>query len=473
MNKNKKIPSKGKKQINPVQIVKKNEEQNVVNETLISQTDFLANVSVLKNNISINDCMDYENPLVHYLSVRHSCRKNSFNQTRVENVTKEFEVMTAKKKPAIKPSQLRNERSKTKCDNYKLIVESGGVLVPLRNIENKKDLAWNYFKHLSLNSVVSKEAYCELCFESGSLVKYSNSSLTVLKGHLSSKHDINTKNPKMKTIYSIMSGKCAENSKEEIILRLTIYHVMTLTPFHHVESPYTKEMLVFAGLVSDPTECPSERSLSDNGLEKLHRFVHEELKKELSESPSYITAMFDCWTDIARRNYYAIIVRFLSTDFGIKEYVICFKKLQYKDAVTEAETFTKVTNDLGLYNKKFIAVSDKGSDMISVCKLLKMPRQDCIAHGLHNLINADVLPKTVIVKNFLRKLREVLSCLRYRSEDLMVELQLEQDTAKAEWISNFSKIGKLFFRVKIGPLHSNTFLQTLNQSITKVKKSSY
>lgn len=114
----------------------------------------------------------------------------------------------------------------------------------------------------------------------------------------------------------------------------------------------------------------------------------------------------------------------------------------YKDAATEAEVFSNLMEELGISHKKFLAISDRGSDMIAVCKMLNMTRQNCIGHGLHNLINADVLPKTTIVKEFLKKLREILSIFRYKGNDIMIDFQLENDKTKAEYIENFSKIGK-------------------------------
>lgn len=441
-------------------IVESNKTLNETNAGFIPPVE----TPVSKNN----SC---SNPLILYLSEKHTTRKVTHNaavranvsfpqvanvsdindipyipwsdEEEIVELSDEIKVLSVKKKgPTIKPKQLRIDRDSKSQQNYNLIIESGGSLVPLR--VNKPDKAWCHFKHLKFNGVVSKEIYCEICFTNGSLCKYSiTSSLSVLKVHLNNKHDIQTKNPKMKTIKNMLGeGNSNGKSREEVILHLTIYFVMTQTPFHHIESQYTKDFLKYSGLLEDTKECPSQRSLSDNGLEKVFQFVQGEVKEQLKKAPPYITTAFDCWSDVARRHYYAIIMRFLTEDFEVKEYVVAFKKLMYKDAVCEAEAFTKVVDNYGLGDKKFIAVSDKGSDMVSLCKQLKMNRQDCIAHGLHNLINADVLPKTKVIKKLLKKLREILSCLRYRAEDLMVELQLEQDAAKAEYLASIGKIGK-------------------------------
>lgn len=351
-------------------------------------------------------------------------------------------ALSVKKTRKIKPKELKSIRQNCERENYEKLIENGAELIPIDD-ENKTDEAWKYFKYLSERGEVTHKHYCELCFKKGSLVSYEKTtSITSLKGHLYNKHGIDVKNPKMKAIKAIMEGKDVKNKKEELVLQLTIYFVMTLTPFHHIQNEYTRAFLCFTGIIADPEECPNERSLSDNGLEKLYRYVHDEIKNELQSAPKYITTLFDCWSDISRRSYFAIILRFLNENFYVKEYVVAFKNLQYKDAVTEAETFTKVINQFGLVDKKFIAVSDKGADMLCVCKILKINRQDCVAHGLHNLVNADILPKTTVVNIFLKKLREVLSVLRYRSEDLILDLQLQQDKLKAELLEKFSKIGK-------------------------------
>lgn len=106
-----------------------------------------------------------------------------------------------------------------------------------------------------------------------------------------------------------------------------------------------------------------------------------------------------------------------------------------------------MVSTFGLQHKQFIAVSDKGADMLRLCRLLKVDRIDCLAHGLHNLITADVIPRCPVIQNLLKKLREILSVLRYRSNDLKIDLQLDKDREKAEWLERFANISKFFLNL--------------------------
>lgn len=82
-------------------------------------------------------------------------------------------------------------------------------------------------------------------------------------------------------------------------------------------------------------------------------------------------------------------------------------------------------------------LSDRGSDMLRLCRLKRMNRVDCCAHGLHNLLKSDVILKTRLVKGILswyykevqlsierEVLRFTFSAYRKRTKDAEIKIGL-------------------------------------------------
>lgn len=124
------------------------------------------------------------------------------------------------------------------------------------------------------------------------------------------------------------------------------------------------------------------------------------------------------------------------------ELVVAFRCLEYKTADSELKILNTCLHDYQLEDKELIAVSDKGSDMLRLCRLKSINRLDCCAHGLHNLLNADVIPKVRSIKEFLQKLRKILSAMRYRLSDIKTDFAIETDSQKAKLLLKFSEMGK-------------------------------
>lgn len=196
------------------------------------------------------------------------------------------------------------------------------------------------------------------------------------------------------------------------------------------------------GVIKNSKDAPSSKSLSEIGLERIYRTVQNGMMELFKNSPECIVVIFDGWMDRAKRHYFAIIFRFLTPTFEIVEFVVAFECLEYKTADSELKVLNKCIEEYQLENKQLIAVSDKGSDMLRLCRLKQMNRLDCCAHGLHNLLNADVIPKTRLIKQFLQKIRKILSAMRYRLSDIKTDFSLENDSQKAKLLLKFSELGK-------------------------------
>lgn len=321
---------------------KQHKEKTVVPENL---ENTIVNIEdTTDKNVFDSPCSD---PLIRYLQIQHTIprfEKQNFEGTLVEEVcegaenvqeniprfeNQNFEETLVEevceaaenvqelcvKTKKMKPFEIRKARSDSAAHNFEILVKSGAHL---EDIMGKKDEAWEKFKRVNINGKLLKKYYCGLCWEKGRVQEYElRCSLSSLKKHLLTVHDLDLTNRRMATLNAIMAGSPYEikSKKEELIVRLALKYIMTLTPFHQIENKYERDFLMYSGLIKDPSDAPSERSLSDNGLEKLYLYCRDMVTYELKNSPQMLVTLFDGWSDLARRSYFAIILRFLTDTF--------------------------------------------------------------------------------------------------------------------------------------------------------------
>lgn len=320
--------------------------------------------------------------------------------------------------------------------------KSGAELVNIVR-GRKADAAWEYFKVLEINGERYEDTkmFCSLCWSKGHIKGFSeHTSLSVLKTHLENVHEKNLKNPKVPAMSK--AGLVHRNTKDDLVTNTSLMFLMMNIPFNQADNPYFIDWLKRYGVIEVAKDAPSSKALSDTGLERLHKSVQEGMIELLKDSPKYIVAVFDCWMDCSKRHFFAIILRFLTSKFQIVELVVAFRCLEYKTADSELKILNTCLHDYQLEDKELIAVSDKGSDMLRLCRLKSINRLDCCAHGLHNLLNADVIPKVRSIKEFLQKLRKILSAMRYRLSDIKTDFAIETDSQKAKLLLKFSEMGK-------------------------------
>lgn len=369
---------------------------------------------------------------------RSETMARSFNSPDVQSISS-----PRQSKGTINPKILQKIRQQEKCEMIKKIQDSNSTFIPLK----KKDPSWELFGIIKINevNVMKDHIFCKLCYEDGILRKYKNSSsLSVLKLHLENEHNQNTKNVRMKNVPSILLGELTEgiSQKEQLLLRVSLYIVMSLRPFSDVENPYFIDLLIYSNVIESADEVPKASAVKNTGLDRIYNFVTRGMKELLLHSPDYIVILFDCWQDCTRRSFLNVIVSFIDEKFNPVRLMIAFRKLFYKDAETEKTIVLSALEAFGLKHKKLIGISDRGSDMIKLSKILKMQRIDCTAHGLHNLITRDVLPRVKPVEAVLVKLREITSVLRYRSNDLRTDFNLEASHAALKILKQISDLGE-------------------------------
>lgn len=352
-----------------------------------------------------------------------------------------FASMSIVRKATIPPARLKQIRQQKAAYNAQLLVEAELVL---KDIKGKTNDGWKYFAELDGSDGLKGRYCCRICYKEGSMTTYSiKTSLSTLKAHLEAAHQIESKQPRMKSTDQLYNCKIdIKDSRDALITRTALMFIMTCNPFHMIKNQFFVDWLVTMNVIKTEKDAPSERQLSETGLERLFLFVKKEMVDQFKKAPRFLAAIFDCWTDMTQRHFFGIIFRFLNEEFEIVEFVVCFKVLNYKTSNQEMEIFNEIIQEFNLSDRNFIAVSDRGSDMLKLCRLKKMERSDCIAHAIHNLISRDVIPKIPVVNNLLKKLRAVLSAFRYRMKDLKTELKIEADREKAEFLKKVISMGE-------------------------------
>lgn len=351
-------------------------------------------------------------------------------------------ILYSVKKVAINPKKLEQNRLLKKNETVENLSKSGAVLVNIVR-GRKADEAWEFFKILELNGERYEDSkmFCSLCWLNGCIKGFSEqTSLSVLKTHLENIHEKNLKNPKLPAISK--TGLVHRHTKDDLVTNTSLMFLMMNIPFNQAENSYFIDWLKRYGVIENIKDAPSSKALSNTGLERLYKSVQDGMIELLKDSPKYIVAVFDCWMDCSKRHFFAIILRFLTSKFQIIELVVAFRCLEYKTADSELKILNDCLQDYQLQEKELIAVSDKGSDMLRLCRLKSIDRLDCCAHGLHNLLNTDVIPKVRSVKELLSKLRKILSAMRYRLSDIKTDFAIEADSQKAKLLLKFSEMGK-------------------------------
>lgn len=91
----------------------------------------------------------------------------------------------------------------------------------------------------------------------------------------------------------------------------------------------------------------------------------------------------------------------------------------------------------------FIQVTDKGSNMLKACRLLKVLNFWCIGHGIHNLLMKDCFPRIDGVAELLDKIQQTIDKLRYRQQELESEFHRSNDELGKRLLEIIGHVGEV------------------------------
>jgi len=123
---------------------------------------------------------------------------------------------------------------------------------------------------------------------------------------------------------------------------------------------------------------------------------------------------------------------------------------------TSENLANKVFNMLRKFNlqsKNLIAVTDSAATMIKCCKIMKVTRLTCLAHGLHNLLYSDIINKRnkgpkqnktlSPPTELLSRMREAHRSLMYRYAEMQDKFDAARDKKIMDLINTHENIGLL------------------------------
>jgi hypothetical protein len=226
----------------------------------------------------------------------------------------------------------------------------------------------------------------------------------------------------MTSVFSATPGLTAMKSEGDVkallVRRLSLMCCRDLSPFNIVEKPGFRTFLLQTGLVQNPDDIPKADALSRGGLDSVYDTTLDAVKQLIETSKTAIVAMTtDMWTDnYRRRSYAAFTLHFCNDDYELKS--LTLKTALFEGAHTGEnikQEMEETAEEFGIQSKKIIYVTDNGSNIVKACRLAKVERMGCIAHGLHNLITVDGIAKTPEVKAVVDSAKEIVKTFMYKS----------------------------------------------------------
>ncbi|CAF4613866.1 unnamed protein product [Rotaria sp. Silwood2] len=193
-----------------------------------------------------------------------------------------------------------------------------------------------------------------------------------------------------------------------------------LLPFSIVSNERFQGFLMAYGIVNTVDDIPSRATRNPFHLNKLYNAYMDRLNEELKEAPYFPGMTCDMWTDKYRHHsYICFTLHFVDSLFIPHSYTLRNEPFDHPHtAEAIKQRLIKVCGDFGLNTGKIIIVSDKGSNIQKAWRLAHIMYFSCAAHGLHNLLMVDVIPKTDGLSDLLGKVQAIISKLRYRENEL-------------------------------------------------------
>ena len=226
----------------------------------------------------------------------------------------------------------------------------------------------------------------------------------------------------MTSVFSATPSLTAMHSEKDakalLVRRLSLMCCRDLSPFSIIEKPGFRTFLLQTGLVGNSDDIPTADALSRGGLDSVYDATLDAVKQLIKASKTAIVAMTtDMWTDnYRRRSYAAFTLHFCNDDYDMKSMTL--KTVLFEGAHTGEnikEEMEKTAKEFGIQSRKIIYVTDNGSNIVRACRLAKVERLGCIAHGLHNLITVDGISKTPEIKAVVDSAKEITKTFMYKS----------------------------------------------------------
>lgn len=194
----------------------------------------------------------------------------------------------------------------------------------------------------------------------------------------------------------------------------------------------------------DPKSLPDPRSISETGLSDVYEYSVKEVKKALQEAPKTISLTLDCWTDnCMKRSFINHVVHFLDTNFTMKTFTLKTEIFPHPHTGLKiGNNILSTLKEFGLNDRKVIAVSDNGANVVAGIRNAKIHRLPCSAHNLHLFISKDCLKSdnfsaiTILVP----KLKTIFKAVMYKHDELNKIFEKKQQYNMLKLIKSATEI---------------------------------
>jgi len=193
--------------------------------------------------------------------------------------------------------------------------------------------------------------------------------------------------------------------------------------------------LVQNNVISQPNDLPAATTLARSALNTVYDETLGKVKELLQQAPQTVGVTTDMWTDnYKKRSYMAVTVYFCSSDFRMHSVVL--RTAVFSEAHTGYNIQAELENtcdQFGLQDKKFVYITDQGSNVVKACKLMGVERYGCVAHALHNLITVDGVSKCPELQALIAKVKNIVKTFTYKINLLESEAaKMADEQVKAE-----------------------------------------
>ncbi|CAF4407665.1 unnamed protein product [Rotaria sp. Silwood2] len=218
-----------------------------------------------------------------------------------------------------------------------------------------------------------------------------------------------------------------------------------LLPFSIVSNEGFQDFLMAYNIVNTVDNIRSRATLNPFHLNQLYNAYMDRLNEELKEAPYFPGMTCDMWTDKYRhRSCVCFTLHFVDSLFISHSYTLRNEPFDHPHAAEAIkQRLIKVCDDFGLNSGKIIIASDKGSNVQKAWRLVHVMHLSRAAHGLHNLLMVDVIPKIDGLSELLDKVQTIISKLRYRENELRDAFLSSSTDSNAAMIEDILTVSEL------------------------------
>lgn len=246
------------------------------------------------------------------------------------------------------------------------------------------------------------------------------------------------------------------NSRRYILARqICLWFCRDFISFNEVSKPGIRDFCLWAGIIKPNEELPDRKTLAGSALNdiytSLYNFVHKFAQSKL---PNMIPIAFDFWSDNVKRiAYITYWIHWINSSWEMQR--MCLKIAHFPHPHTGeliSEAFDRLTEEYNLRNKKFLAVTDNGKNLIKACRLLRMEREPCMCHNIHLLISVDLIknhPGLQPIRDLIVRMKKINKAIVYKYDDLKKMNDDDYNSRLYNVLSSLENISKVFILIKI------------------------